>query len=310
MMQHRASASLPLDHPNEPEAFSSIPSRPSSTDILQRLREVVGAIERRPPALDGAVAPAPEGVWTLGVPDLDGCLGPLGLDCGGVHEIKPAVPVPAAGSWPSVCAAARRFALGLAVRRLASLPADRQGAPLLLCTSRHRTAELGTPFGPGLAALGVDPARLILVEPHKPADVLWAIEEGLRSAGLALVVGEIDDAGLTPARRLALAAERGVTPCLLLTHPHAGGIAATASRWRIASGPSAPHALDPTAPGTARLHVSLERCRGSPVAPRQVPFLLEWCDAAYRFRVAASLADRAPGTRLPAGGPRWALDAA
>ena len=34
------------------------------------------------------------------------------------------------------------------------------GTPLMLCTSARRTAELGAPYGPGLATLGLDPARL------------------------------------------------------------------------------------------------------------------------------------------------------
>lgn len=224
-------------------------------------------------------------------------LGPAGLEIGAVHEVKPA----ASGvDWAAAWAAARSFALMLGVRRLQAGAGQDARTHVLWCTSTAMTSELGAPYGPGLGMLGLDPARLILVEPARQQDALWALEEGLKSDSLALAVAQLDDVALTPARRLALAAAGGRTPCLLLTHPREGPAAATATRWRIAPAPSARHPLDPQAPGAIRLRVTLERCRGRPAPPEDLSLMLEWCDAAYRFRMASTVADRADAAR-PAG---------
>jgi len=275
-------------------------------------------VEARPPPTRPAIwtlgditdedGPASVGSVGQGQTGLDHSIGNGGLEVGAVHEIKPHA-APATGmGWAAAFASAYHFALALAVRRLVSAPPAHQDTPVLICFSGAQGAEMGAPYAPGLAALGLDPARLILVEAAKQADVLWAIEEGLKSEGLALVLGQIDAVDLTPARRLALAAARTSTPCLLLTHPRSAAAAATATRWRIAPAPSAPHPLDPEAPGEARFFAGLERCRGSPAAARPVSYLLEWSNAAYRFRMAAGLVDGASGARAPEGRPSRSVD--
>lgn len=286
---------------------------------LQPLRDRIRAIECRSaeplagmPGERARLAAAAAGAecWTLGEPGIDELIGDRGLEAGAVHEIKPAHQAcghaPAA-SWAASCVGSYRFALALAVRRLMTGHGSRREAPVLLCIGSTHAAELGQPYGPGLAGVGLDPARLVVVEPARPSDALWAIEEALKSEGLALVLGHVDTIDLTPARRLALSAARTATPCLVVTHPRSPAVAATATRWRIGPAPSAPHALDPQAPGATRFEVALERCRGSPAAARSVPSILEWCDAAYRFRMASGVADTASGTRPAAGRPRAAL---
>ena len=77
-----------------------------------------------------------------------------------------------------------------------------QSLSVLWCTSSQFIREAGELYGPGLSALGLDPNQFLIVEAHKDSDVLWAIEEGLRSKTQALVIGCLDDVPLTPARRL------------------------------------------------------------------------------------------------------------
>ena len=300
----------------------------ASNQVLQRLRDSIRGIERRStsalaPDLGGASAPGNKtaaSAWTLGEPNLDALIGSaglefgleLGLESGGVHEIKPVDPQSGdlaknlagdltTADWLAVSAATRRFALALGIRWLASCDPLRRQAPVLWCASAGDAAELGSPYGPGLVTLGIDPRRLIVVEPARASQALWAIEEGLKANALALVIGQLPSIGLTPARRLSLAAAAGRTPCLLLTHPRSPAVAATATRWRIAPAPSAPNPLDPEAPGAARFLVTLERCRGRPLVSRSQVFrrsgaddsvsvVLEWCDAAFRFRLASGLA--------------------
>lgn len=93
-----------------------------------------------------------------------------------------------------------------------------------------------------------DPGRLILARARRPEDMLWAAEEALRSGAAPLVVAELPHPpGLTPVRRLHLAAEAGTEaarhagrgPVLgLLLTPGDGGAAGVESRWWMAPAPS------------------------------------------------------------------------
>jgi hypothetical protein len=122
------------------------------------------------------------------------------------------------------------------------------------------------------------------------------MEEGLRSASLALVIGVVPEVALTPARRLSLAAAQG-TACLLVTDPRAPAAGSTATRWRVSQRSSAPHSLDAAAPGAPRYAVALERCREGALMIEASPLVLEWSDETHRFRVAAAVAHRAPAPR-------------
>lgn len=238
--------------------------------------------------------------WTLGADEIDARLGPAGLDVGGVHELKPGLVMAgeeAPGDFAADGAAAVAFALRLVLRRRAMQGAALRRAPVLWCASARSGAELGRPYGPGLAALGLDPAAFLIVETAREQEALWAIEEGLRSSAVALVVGSLEQLSLTAARRLSLAAAAHGVPCLLLTHPRAPPAAATASRWRIARAASAPHPFDVRAPGAARWRIVLERSRNGLAMPEGGSMLVEWCDETHRLRMAAGVRDRARAAR-------------
>lgn len=241
-----------------------------------------------------SVAPEPglnqRSAWTLGAPEIDALLGPAGLELGGVHEIG--LSLAASGlavrrqSLASVAASARLFALTLLRRRFLTLRGGAQ-ARVLWCATPSDLGEGGQLYAPALVRMGFDPGQFIFVTPPRASDVLWAMEEGLRSNTLAAVVGQIDDVGLTPARRLALAAAAAGTPCLLVANARAGPVAAVATRWRIGPLPSG------SLQGCRRMSIGLERCRARPVGSGSVVFAGEWSDDAHCFRVAAGSADRA-----------------
>lgn len=113
--------------------------------------------------------------------------------------------------------------------------------------------------GPGIANLGVDPGRFTFVTAGHAPDLLWTLEEVLRSGAVPLVVGELPaPPGLTPVRRMHLAAEsgaaRGVAPLGLVLTPE-GGTTGAESRWHMAP------AHTPGAPGWV---LTRERARAEP----------------------------------------------
>ncbi len=156
----------------------------------------------------------------------------------------------AEGRVHEVCGTARHgFALGLA---------GRTTGPVLW---------IGPPEGSGLNPCGMhglcDPARLLFVAARRMTDRLWALEESLRAGAVALAIADLSEVpGLTPVRRLHLAAEAGSgapgarwRPTGLILTPAAGGAPGVESRWQVEPDHS---------PGRTRWQVSRPRARMAP----------------------------------------------
>lgn len=327
-------------------------SPPSSPSSFSRFESIVAPPDGPRPS---RTARPP---WTLGdgrAMDAVGSrqsLADLALDDAGVHEIKPShggahrpvrsddrsggrsdgQPDAKPDDWAASWGAARRFALALVARRV-----QLAQRPVLWCMPRSARAEHGRLHAHGLRSFALTPADVLIVETGNANDTLWTLEEGLKSAALGLVVGMIDDVALTPARRLALAAQKHATPCLLLTHPRGPVAGATATRWRVAAWPGAPHPLDGAqgpgsqgpgsqgpgvqrpgvqgasgqgvgAPGVGsglgarRLALTLERYRAAPARVTGRARIMEWCDEAVCLRMVANVPDRSSASRAPAIG--------
>ena len=135
--------------------------------------------------------------------------------------------------------------------------------PVLWVQERMAILESGRVHPPGLPI-----ADIIHVEARDARSALWAMEEGLRCAGLSLVVGELwgDPAALdfTATRRLAVAAERSGVACWLVRLGGSANLSGARMRWRIASLPSLANPLDPKAPGAPAWEAELFRARGAP----------------------------------------------
>jgi len=71
------------------------------------------------------------------------------------------------------------------------------------------------PYAPALVDAGLDPARMLVIQPRAGLDMLWAMEQALRSGACAAVLGWTAAAGDQALRRLKLAAEEGGSPGFL-----------------------------------------------------------------------------------------------
>jgi protein ImuA len=292
---------------------------------LTALRERIGQIER----------PARHGVLPFGIAAIDRTLPGGGLALGAVHEILgqggdeedgaaaadfAAGILARLGPHPTPTSPSHRCAMGPSLsplkggegkpgRRNNSLSAPGGGegwgevgdsralgfGPVLWCLKRPDL------YGPGLAAHGLDPARLVIVAAPRDEEILWAIEEGLCLPGLAAVVGEVGRLPMVAGRRLQLAAERSGVTALLLRRWRNGEEAAAErerptaalTRWRVTALPARDIAGVPGI-GKPRWRVELLRCRGG------VPALwdVEVADASGHVSVSAGLADR-PAPPLP-----------
>lgn len=199
--------------------------RPASTSV-QELKARLAAFETRP----GHKAKA---ALSFGISAIDSALPGGGLARAALHEI-----VGAGNDGASA---------GFAAALLARLAAD---GPVLWIARRPDLSAAG------LAALGLEPARLLLVHAARRNDALWAFEEALRNPALAAVVGEIDAVDLTQSRRLQLAAEAGGTTALLLRPADEITTASAArTRWQVAAEPA-------KGSGELRWRVALARTQG------------------------------------------------
>ena len=233
-------------------------------------------------ALAQAEPVAPLSRFALGVPRLDAALNG-GMAKARLHELWPAAPDDA----PNAAGLALLLALKAAGTK-AIVWIEQQG-------------KQGRVYPPGLAELGIDPARILFVNAPDEKALLRAAGDVVRSpaVGAMLIVpaGPAPLLDLTASRRLTLFAERSGTTAILLrtADPHAPSAATT--RWQVAAAPS--RALEANAPGAPVFALDLLRQRGG--AP-SYGWTLEWDrDRAGFAPLSRNLAADAGGEYLAAG---------
>ena len=183
-----------------------------------------------------------------GLPAGRAALHPLfaaGQAFGGLHEIV--------ASGPEDLFTAAGFGLDF----IAACAKLRPRAGCVLVLEDMVAWETGLPYGPGLAAAGLDPARLILIRTSTPKETLLAMETALRSTAVAAVLAESAIAprlyDLATSRRLLTAARTGGGAALLVPTALAGKAA------RLSSA------------ATARFEIARARSRAVPFGSARVP---------------------------------------
>jgi len=237
--------------------------------------ESLAALRRRLEALERAGRPA-GAVLPFGNGAIDTALPQGGLTLGALHELAGVGPDEEDGA----------IAAAFLASILARLAPER---PVLWCLAA------GDLYGPGLAACGLGPERLILARPQSDRAVLWAMEEGLRSAALAAVIGEVEALPSAASRRLQLAAEASGVTAFALWRWRTGERAArqrtapnaAVTRSRVSALPVAV-AGDTPGLGRPRWRLELWRCRGGVPAS----WMVEASDATGHVTLAAELGHR------------------
>lgn len=183
----------------------------------------------------------------------------------------------AASERPSLALGRAHEVSGPARRTFAAMAAGRMTGPVLWALGRGAGATGRMRLHPEGLWPFLDPARVVFARcPRSGVDALWAAEEALRSGAVPLVVVEPPrPPGLTPVRRLQLAAEAGGRApcarrpplCLILT-PEGGSAAAVESRWRAEPAPGwalgGPGAAGGVGQGPPRWRLALARDKAGP----------------------------------------------
>ena len=229
--------------------------------------ELVAGLRTQIAALEASPQQQAEARFKLGLEAVDTRLPGGGLARCGVHEVT-------ARAYGDM-GAAIGFAAALAARASqTSLDASSHGPEMALgkegliawCQQGWGTYDQGPLYGPGLAAFGIDPSRLLLVNPAREPDMLWALEECVRAGVFAAVVGEVPATSrhfnLRASRRLHLGAEDTGTPLILLRgHGEMLSPSAALTRWKISASPTeggVPRQMT----AASCWQVELEKCKG------------------------------------------------
>ncbi|MGH6671958.1 MAG: ImuA family protein [Xanthobacteraceae bacterium] len=302
---------MPPPDPISALAISAMTLARNRAAVMEELRRLLPGMTRGHKA------------FPFGLAALDCCLPEGGLPCGALHEIVPA-PYATPAALGFIAAILGRLTSPPPERGRSANKVSRVGGTRINTTPPRRASWMRVDpplsgegktnarwphslvfvlptygFGPygrlhghGLRALGLDPARLVLVETAHRKDTLWAIEEAVRSGAPAAVAGVIDKLNLKTSQRLQFAATEAGLPIFLMRPSQNLESSAAATRWRVGTAEAARDRFGLIA--RPRWHLQLERARNG----RPGEWVVEYDHVAHRFSLAAGLADsaRARGT--------------
>ena len=191
---------------------------------------------------------------------------------------------------PTDAGAATGFCLSL----LSNLLQNRNGTAIWC--QHNSIIDAGEIYPPALLQWKIMPDQLIVLKLQRDKDVLWTMEEALRSQKPTAIIGEVAHANLTATRRLQIAAHQNNLPVLMLRPGWKGTYNSAASkRWRIKTRKSQPRGLakELNEPGNPNWQVELYRCRGGAPGTWQ----MEWQNETNNLTLASPSLDRSSEPR-------------
>lgn len=232
--------------------------------------------------------------WRTGFEPTDVCLPQGGLSQAGLHEVEPIK----SSHMPSLT--------GFGIALLSRL---RSTKPIIWCVTSRQIGDYGQPFAFGLSRFGISPAQIIFAKVARDKDLPFALEEALKTDGVAAVIGEGTQPCFVGSRRIAHLCKAHQTPCLFLL-PQGGDQKGSAAltRWQIGPQQSLEDPRDPLGPGLPSWAVALPRARGgrslpsmnhadlsktSAVSHTSYPWRVAWDDQTLSFCPTAVFCQRA-----------------
>lgn len=218
-------------------------------------------------------------------PERNAALAGFSLARGAVHELYAASQADAA----ALC--------GLALL-VSGMEGKERAGPLLWVRQAWQDGEAGFPYPPGLAELGANPDRVVLIRARDALSALQAGLEGARHPALGGIIidmrGEAKAYDLTASRRLALASRASGVPVLVARVAASPLPSAAQTRWRVCAAPSRP--LEANAPGPPAFELSLMRVRNGQGGLKEgLRYHVEW-DRDGRRLISWSLCEGAGGS--------------
>ena len=119
-------------------------------------------------------------------------------------------------------------------------------APLAQTTGNERNILLVSPpylpYMPAWENMDIDSRRVVMVRVHKPAERLWAFEQGIRSSAFGVVIGWLPEASQQTTRKLQILA-RSAAMVVFLLRPASAQSEPSAAPLRLLLGPARCHTL-------------------------------------------------------------------
>ncbi|MFD0914839.1 ImuA family protein [Pseudahrensia aquimaris] len=242
--------------------------------------------------------------WKTGVERIDACLPSGGLSHAGLHEVEPL----RSTDMPSLTG----FSFGLLARL-------RSSQPIIWCVTSDQVGDFGQLYAHGVERYGISPAQIIFAKVNHPLHLHFAMEEALKTDGVAAVIGEGPRPTFVGSRRLSMLCKTHNRPCLLLNaQSDSGRGSAALTRWQIAPCQGEEDPLDPFGPGLPTWRVALPRVRSGRTMPEMqqdqitnnasYPWRISWDDQTHSFRETSLLSHRTVSeSPKQTGGPAKAM---
>ena len=252
--------------------------------------QAIAALRRKVARIEACAPGAAPVLVPLGHAGVDAELGG-GLLRGRLHEIF--------ADEPRDAASAAGFAAMLACRIAP------RGGPVVWLRETWTEGCSGGVHAPGLAGLGMDPARLVLGAIGDATALLRVAAEMARCREVAVLVIEVwrmpRVLDLTATRRLAVAAEASGVTALMLRVDAQPMPSAAWTRWSVRAAPSL--SVGANAPGLPALSIQVLRQRGGSEGRR---WQMEWDRDESVFREVPPIGPALSGAVVPLPGRRQA----